>query len=227
MFLLEVIVSSLADALEAVRGGADRLELLRDLHTGGMTPAPPLVREVVRAVDVPVRVMLRESLGYGAVDDAEVRRLSEAAADCERAGASGLVLGFVRQRRVDLDLTRRVLESAGSLPATFHRAFEELEDPLQASDELKTLPQVDRILTNGGAGDWAERRLRLEAWARRAAPEIQLLVGGGIDLESLPFILTIPGIHEIHVGRPVRVPPTPAGSVSAAMIATLRERLVL
>jgi copper homeostasis protein len=36
--MLEVIACSVADAVAAERGGADRLELVRDLNVGGLTP---------------------------------------------------------------------------------------------------------------------------------------------------------------------------------------------
>jgi copper homeostasis protein len=64
--LLEVIACSVADAIEAERGGAGRLELARELGRGGLTPSPDLVQEVRQAVAIPVRVMLRENDGYEA-----------------------------------------------------------------------------------------------------------------------------------------------------------------
>ena len=59
--LLEVIVSSLEDALEAERGGtgAGRLEIVRNLELGGLTPSFETVQEICQRVAVPVRVMLR------------------------------------------------------------------------------------------------------------------------------------------------------------------------
>jgi copper homeostasis protein len=36
--LLEVIVLSVEDARAAEEGGADRLEVVRDIHLGGLTP---------------------------------------------------------------------------------------------------------------------------------------------------------------------------------------------
>ena len=57
--LLEVIVSSVEDALEAEQGGAGRLEVVRSLEVGGLTPSLELVRQICQRVKIPLRVMLR------------------------------------------------------------------------------------------------------------------------------------------------------------------------
>ena len=62
--VLEVIVESVADAREAARGGADRLEVVRALELGGLTPPLTLVREIAEAVSLPLRVMVRGNAGY-------------------------------------------------------------------------------------------------------------------------------------------------------------------
>ncbi len=62
--ILEVIACTVEDAIEAERGGANRLEIVSRLETGGLTPAPDLVRKIKANVSLPLRVMLRESEGY-------------------------------------------------------------------------------------------------------------------------------------------------------------------
>jgi hypothetical protein len=58
---LEVIATSVADAVAAEQGGADRLELVVDLSRGGMTPPAALVDEILGRVRIPIRVMVRET----------------------------------------------------------------------------------------------------------------------------------------------------------------------
>ena len=48
--LIEAAVETLDDALAAVAGGADRLELCADLDAGGTTPAHTLVADVLARV---------------------------------------------------------------------------------------------------------------------------------------------------------------------------------
>src|SRR5689334_20824832 len=110
--VLEVIACSVADALAAQRGGASRLEVVRDLDRGGLTPPVELVRAIKDAVDLPLRVMVRESGGYAIGGDAELARLCAAAEAFAKLGVDGLVLGFLQDGAVDLELTARVLAAA-------------------------------------------------------------------------------------------------------------------
>ena len=43
--LIEVCVDSMESVREAVRGGADRLELCANLIIGGTTPSPQMIRD--------------------------------------------------------------------------------------------------------------------------------------------------------------------------------------
>src|SRR5262245_13498947 len=102
--ILEVIACSVADAIEAQRGGAQRLEVVRDLDRAGLTPPVELVQTIKDAVDLPLRVMVRESEGYGISDEAEVERLCAAAAEFSKLGVDGLVLGFLKGGKIDPEL---------------------------------------------------------------------------------------------------------------------------
>ena len=62
-YTLEVCVDSVASALAAKRGGADRLELCADLIIGGTTPSLALVRQVKAETGLPVRALLRPRFG--------------------------------------------------------------------------------------------------------------------------------------------------------------------
>lgn len=80
--MLEVIVCSVADALAAEAGGADRLELVRDLEVGGLTPPLELIQDVLRAVRIPVRVMLREQEDFFVRAPKKIERLCQLARSC-------------------------------------------------------------------------------------------------------------------------------------------------
>ena len=223
--ILEVIACSVADAVEAERGGASRLEVITEFESGGMTPPAWMVREILRSVKIPVRVMLRESEGYGVTGAAETARLRAAARDFAGLPLDGVVLGFIHGGEVDVELTGQILSSAPNLNATFHHAFEESADPLGAIAVLKTLPRIDRILTAGGGGDWPRKLERLAGYERAARPEISILAGGGVDAGVIRMVSGATPIREFHVGRAVRIPQTAQGEVSAARVAELARLL--
>ena len=57
--LIEACCGSAQDAMEAARGGADRVELNAALFLGGLTPSAGSLRVLRRASDSPVMAMLR------------------------------------------------------------------------------------------------------------------------------------------------------------------------
>jgi copper homeostasis protein len=218
--LLEVIVSSLEDALEAEQGGGGRLEIVRDLELGGLTPSFETVREICQRVAIPVRVMLRCSESH-IPGPGEVENLAQQAEDLAALGVDGLVLGFLRKDQVDVAVTRQVLSRAPNLKATFHRAFDETSHPLAEIGRLKELRQVDRILTSGGGGPWEMRAKRLERYQQAATPEITILVGGGLDRVGIERLLSETRLREFHTGRAVRVPAETFGKVQAEKVRQL------
>jgi copper homeostasis protein len=222
---LEVIACSSADAVEAERGGAGRLEVIRSFEQGGLTPPLELVRAILAAVRIPVRVMLRESASYAVAGEAETERLCSAARELATLRVDGLVLGFLRGGEVDVALTERILSCAPDLKATFHHAFEEADDQSRAIEALKGLRQVDRILTAGGQGDWPQRVARLAAYEREAGPGIAVLAGGGMSAQAIRSLREATNIREFHVGRAARAPATTGGVVRAELVRKLAGAL--
>jgi copper homeostasis protein len=221
-FLLEVIVQSVADAREAARGGADRLEVVRAIHDGGLTPPLALVREIAAAVSLPLRVMVRENAGYS-TEARERLALRHAAAAFAEAGVDGLVIGFAQGGELELGPVADVLAAAPDVNVTFHRAFDQVRDPLAAIDALAGVARVDRILTSGGEGTAAARCDHLRTYQERASPRLTIIAGGGVDFEMLTAIVATGAVREVHVGRATRAGRDPNGAVSADKVSHLRE----
>ena len=80
---------------------------------------------------------------------------------------------------------------------------------------------MDRILTSGGGGSWETRARRLERFQQAAAPEITILVGGGLDRAAIDRLLSETRLREFHTGRAVRVPGNASGVVRAERVREL------
>ena len=220
--LLEVIVQSVADARAAKAGGADRLEVVREIDRDGLTPSMDLVGQIASETGLPLRVMVRESEGFGVSGPDELSRLRRAMNTLARFGVGGAVAGFTANGRLDLDTLRAVLAEAPGLPVTLHRAFDHVRDHLAAIDAISGIAQVDRILTDGGGGDWGTRIRRLEQYVARAGSRLRILAGGGVDDAALALLAASGVVREAHVGRAARDPQVSAAPVSAARVAQLR-----
>jgi copper homeostasis protein len=220
-----VIVTSLGEAIEAELGGADRLELTRSLEMSGLTPRLSLVQSVLERVSIPVRVMLRENASMSICGHEEINTLQTSARALAQLPIDGLVLGFINDGVLDLTATKEVLAAAPNCRATFHRAFDNLRQPLRALHELRQLPQIDRVLTSGGEGSWAERKARLLALRSAAAPQIKIILAAGLYASSLADNSKDLSDIEVHVGRAARLPQVTSGSVKRSQVAALKRLL--
>jgi copper homeostasis protein len=227
--ILEVIVCAVEDAVAAERGGANRLEIISHYEVGGLTPSFDLVREITSTVKIPARVMLRESEPFVVTDEEEIERLRVAARAFTRLPIDGFVLGFLTEasdgKRIDHDLLSSVLACAPNLKATFHRAFEELPDPIRAIGELKRHPQIDCVLSRGYGEAWGAELDRFMEWERSARPEIRMLLGGGVDQEAVKIFCKDSTIRAFHAGRSVRQGEKIDSIVSAEQVKKLAELL--
>ena len=135
--LVEAAVESLDDALAAVEGGADRLELCANLSVGGTTPEQTLIAAVLARVEIPVFAMIRPRGGSFVYSESETDRMRR---DIEMAldlGVHGVVLGVLDSaNRVDVPRTQALASVAGGRRVTFHRAFDRTPDVFAAADAL-------------------------------------------------------------------------------------------
>jgi copper homeostasis protein len=200
---------------------------VRDIRLDGLTPPLPLVRAIAEEVSLPLRVMVRENAGYG-TDPAELVRMCRAAAAFAALGVDGLVVGFARDGQLLLNELKEVLQAAPHLPATFHRAFDSLHDPLAALEVLGGLRQIDRVLTDG-----VDHRPvkgppalpgRLAEYSARAG-RLRIIAGGGLDEALIAEIARTRAVSEVHVGRAARDGVNRASPVAAARVRRLRELL--
>src|SRR5439155_1682887 len=71
---------------------------------------------------------------YSTAEFAEMKRAISAVKEC---GLDGVVLGILRKdRQVDIQRTRELVELARPLPVTYHRAFDKAPDQRRALEEV-------------------------------------------------------------------------------------------
>lgn len=149
--VLEICCDSLRSALAAESGGADRIELCACLELGGVTPGGGLLERVIGKVSIPVFAMVRPRAGDFIYSDEEMEVMLADIAYAKSCGATGIVCGPLKacSRSVDFEMTRALVNAAGDLPFTFHRAFEQVAEQ---EKELEMLADVGvcRVLTSGG-----------------------------------------------------------------------------
>ncbi|WP_410502839.1 copper homeostasis protein CutC [Exiguobacterium acetylicum] len=201
--MLEIIASTVEEAVAAEQAGADRIELVSALSEGGLTPSYGLIRQVVSTVEIPVHVLVRphsKSFVYSKADEETIITDIDL---IRELGAAGIVVGsLTADGRVDEGFLGRIIKHKGELSLTFHRAIDSSRDILEAAEVLADFPEVDRILTSGGQATALEGK---ETIARLIEdyPDLIILPGSGITLENAETLLEATKASELHVGSAV------------------------
>lgn len=198
MTLIEACVTSLEEAAAAWRAGADRYEFCARLDLGGLTPNPSMLSAIRCAVGIPAFVMVRPRPGTFHMSSAEIRQMVDQITELRPAGANGLVLGVLdEQGRIDEAALTDLVAAAQGRPVTFHRAFDEVERPVEA---LETLIEagVARVLTAGGPGTAWEGRMTLRELVQAAGDRITIAGAGGVRAGHAAALLEATGLPELH-----------------------------
>lgn len=195
--LIEACVTSPSEVETALAAGADRLELCRDLSTGGLTPGIDWLAETRARTDKPLMVMIRPRPGTFQMTGAEIDQMLRSIVDLQAAGADGFVLGVLdRASRIDRVVLKELVVAAGA-PVTFHRAFDQVRDQVGALAGLVEAG-VARVLTSGGPGTaWQGRKVLAELVAATEG-QMTILAGGGVRAGHAPALVQQACLREIH-----------------------------
>jgi copper homeostasis protein len=192
-------VDSIESARAAEAGGAGRLELCDNLAEGGTTPSAGVIAVCRERVGIPLFVLIRARGGDFLYSDADADAMVRDVGVARELGADGVVIGGLRaDGSLDLELTRRLLEAARPMAATFHRAFDVCREPDAALEQLIGLG-VERVLTSGQAATAIEGAATITRLVRQSAGRITILAGGGVNEDNAAMLTARTGVHEIHV----------------------------
>lgn len=218
---LEVIATSVADAVAAEQGGADRLEVLQAIETKGLTPSVEQFARMRAAVSLPMRVMLRTNEGFG-IGGGELAALCREVEALRREGVDQFVLGFLTpDGTLDLAAINTLVAAIAPCHWTLHHAFDHAVDQRVAWEASAGLPGNDLVLTGGVRGDLA---LGLETLRGRGGWQTEgrrWLAGGQLTIEQIPQ-LRAAGIAQFHAGRAARVAASWERPVDPAAVRRLR-----
>ncbi|PXV61369.1 copper homeostasis protein [Dyella jiangningensis] len=196
--LLEIAANSLASALAAQAGGADRVELCTGLELGGLTPSAAQIARVRERLSIPVYVLIRPRAGDFLYSDDELATMQQDIETCLSIGCDGVVFGVLdADGRVDVARCQPLLAAAGGMGMTFHRAFDMTRDLPQALEDVISLG-AERVLTSGGAASAITGAESIRRLVVQAAGRIAVMPGAGIQASNLADLVRTTGATEFH-----------------------------
>lgn len=197
--LVEACVDSVDSSIAAERGGARRLELCDALFDGGTTPSAGMIAACRERVSIPIFVIIRPRGGGFVYSDSELNVMRRDIVAARGLGADGVVIGPLEPNGiVDAARTARLVELAGDMPVTFHRAFDFTPD-LSAALETLVASGVRRVLTSGGAGSARAGIPMLASLVKQAGDRITVMAGGSIRDDHVRELVEATGVREVHV----------------------------
>lgn len=191
-------------ALKAQETGADRVELCRDLQTGGLTPSYDDIILAGESLHIDLNVLIRPREGDFVYNAKEVATMLEQIRFCGESGlVDGVVIGALTPSgEVDIPVCGKLVEEARkhSLSVTFHRAIDEPGDIFGRLRDVMSLG-VDRVLSSGGAATAEEGIPVLKEMVRLSAGRVSVMPGCGVTPDNAVKILNATLAHEIHGSR--------------------------
>jgi copper homeostasis protein len=195
--LLEIAAGSLASALAAQEGGADRVELCSSLAEGGITPSQGMLAVVRDRVRIPVYVLVRPRGGDFLYDDADFEMMRRDIEICAQLGFDGVVIGALDADGAIDPRCRELVAAAGTLGVTFHRAIDASADLRRSLEDAIALG-CERILTSGGCANALAGASAIAGLVEQAAGRIRILAGAGIRSQNLAEVARLSRAHEFH-----------------------------
>ena len=190
---------------KAMQAGARRIELCDNLAVGGTTPSYGVNKAAVELAanyDTTIMTMIRPRGGDFVYNELEIAIMLEDIRLTAQAGSRGVVFGaLTADKKLDKPNLEKLIAASKGMEIVFHMAFDELsdEDQLEAIDWLSQAG-VTRILTRAGvSGDSLEKRFaHYHRILEHAKGKIEILPGGGIDLDNRQTFIDQLGVTQLH-----------------------------
>ena len=190
---------------KAMEAGARRIELCDNLAVGGTTPSYGVTKAAVELAanyDTTIMTMIRPRGGDFDYNDLEIDIMLEDIRLTAQAGSQGVVFGaLTADKKLDKANLEKLIAASKGMEIVFHMAFDELsdDDQLEAIDWLSQVG-VTRILTRAGvSGDSLEKRFaHYHRILEHAKGKIEILPGGGIDLDNRQTFIDQLGVTQLH-----------------------------
>lgn len=196
--MLEIACFEITSAETALNAMADRIEFCHNFQLGGTTPDFYEFLHLRRTYKTPVYVMIRPKGGPFYYSSAEFIEMKNSIITFKEAGAEGFVFGILNaQNEIDEAKNIELLELAGDVPCTFHRAFDRTEN-LEKSIETLIKLGFKTVLTSGGKKSAMAGKENLKNLISKYSDQIEILIGGGVRADNIKELKEFTGGTSFH-----------------------------
>lgn len=197
-YLLEIATSDFESTKNAVIGGADRIELCANLGEGGTTQSYGVIKKCRELFDVKLYPIIRIRGGDFLYTEEEFNCMMNDVLMCKELGCDGVVIGFLNiNGTIDVERTKKMVETAYPMGVTFHRAFDRCADPYTALEQIISAG-CERILTSGQKTTAPEGVALIKELNVLAKDRIIIMPGSGVRSENIKQLAIDTGCYQFH-----------------------------
>jgi copper homeostasis protein len=185
---LEIACFTMSSALIAQKNGADRVEFCDGILVGGITPDSGAAELLVSSFTIDLFVMIRPRGGNFVYTESEYNQMKSDIITFKKIGVNGFVFGILNEdNTINIHQNKELVDLAHPLPCTFHRAFDEVTQPIQALEDVIQCGFIT-VLTSGQAPNVIDGVNQLARLVEAADKRIIIMPGGGLRAENIEFI---------------------------------------
>ena len=195
----EACVGNIDQAIKAQELGADRIELCDRLDLDGLTPTEDMIIEAVNLLQIPIKVIIRPREGDFVYNASEMEVMMHSIDCCKANNVEGVVFGVLDGNgSLDLQAIALLAEKAAPMKVTIHKAIDQIDDPIQAIKDLKSLGNVHSVLTSGKAPTADEGQEMIKQMIEVAGDSLDIIVAGKVRHNNLEYLHKKINAREYH-----------------------------
>lgn len=220
--ILEIACFNQESALVAAGAGADRIELCKDYHLGGVSADTDILEKLKSQLTIPIYTMVRPHAEGFCYEEFDFEVMKQTLNSLKSCGADGFVFGILNrssQKTYDLNVSwvdvprnKQLIQLADGRPCTFHRAFDVIPES-HWENALSDIMECGftSILTNGGASGTravecvdklqtlVRYKIQLEGESKSQSNRVpEIIVGGGVRASNIGLLHNITGASAFH-----------------------------
>lgn len=197
---VELCIENYESAKIAKELGYDSVEINSALSLGGLTPTYGVVRKIAENINIKKYCMVRNRPAGFNYSDAEFNEMLFELEWILKENIDGIVFGFLTNDfKIDKEKTSifvNKIHKAGKI-AIFHRAFDNVNDPFYAIEDLIEL-KIDRLLTSGLKHSALDNTDLLKKLIEVYSNKIEIIIGSGVNENNVVELIDKTNAKLVH-----------------------------
>lgn len=174
------------------------MELCAGIPEGGTTPSYGETAVARQLLNIKLNIIIRPRGGDFLYSEVEHQAMLHDIEMARKLGVDGVVIGCLNaDGTIDMQRNKALIEAAGGMSVTFHRAFDMCKDPFESLEQIIALG-CDRVLTSGQQPTAIQGVSLLAQLVAKANGRIIIMPGSGVNEDNIATLAAETKATEFH-----------------------------